>query len=82
MPKGRKTGGRKAGTPNKITQTLTQAIDVAFDAVGGAQYLQRVAADDPKAFCALLGRRLPKDTNISLDVGPTLAQLIERATLK
>jgi hypothetical protein len=70
--KRRKTGGRSKGTPNKITATLTDAIDQAFNQVGGAQYLVRVAADDPKAFCALLGKRLPKDLSVNANGSLTL----------
>lgn len=69
MAKGRKTGGgSRRGVPNKITAALTDAIDEAFTQVGGATYLVKVATDDPKTFCALLGKRLPKDLNVALSV--------------
>jgi hypothetical protein len=77
MAKGLKTGGRRPGTPNRITQALTEAIDTAFTEVGGAKYLVRVANDDPKSFCALLGKRLPRDMNIALRV--SLADLIKQS---
>lgn len=63
---GERRGGRKKGTPNKITKTVTEAIDAAFVKVGGADYLARVAESDPRAFCALLGKRLPKDVNLDM----------------
>jgi hypothetical protein len=72
-----KTGGRQKGTPNKITQTLTEAIDTAFTQAGGADYLQKVAREDPRAFCALLGKRLPKDVNMNLRL--SLAELIKQS---
>lgn len=72
MAKGHKTGGREKGTRNKITQTLTDAIDKAFLQVGGASYLVNVAKADPKAFCQLLGRRLPKDTTVHADGSLTI----------
>ena len=56
-----KYGGRKAGTPNKISRTVLEAIDEAFFELGGADYLVDVAKANPQAFCALLGKRLPKD---------------------
>jgi hypothetical protein len=63
--------GRKVGTPNKITVVLTEAIDQAFSDLGGAEYLKRIAIMDPKAFCALLGKRLPKDISVTgADSGP------------
>jgi hypothetical protein len=59
MAKGRKTGGRVAGTPNKNTTALKDAIMAALDTVGGQAYLERVAQEDPKTFCTLLGKVLP-----------------------
>ena len=69
------TAGRRRGTPNKVTQTLADAIDTAFHAVGGAEYLEKIASHDPKAFCALLGRRLPKDLTLKSD-GSIVIQVI------
>lgn len=58
-PGGPKTGGRKKGSKNKTTKALKDAILQAFDKVGGMNYLVRVANEDPKTFCALLGKVLP-----------------------
>jgi hypothetical protein len=59
-PKGLpKTGGRKKGSPNKVTKDLRAAIIGAYDAVGGQAYLERVAIDDVKTFCTLLGKVIP-----------------------
>lgn len=57
--KGKKTGGRQAGTPNKVTKALKEMILEALDGVGGVDYLQSVAETQPAAFMALLGRVLP-----------------------
>ncbi len=59
MAKGRKTGGRVAGTPNRNTTALKDAIMAALDTVGGQSYLERVAEEDPKTFCMLLAKVLP-----------------------
>lgn len=59
MAIGKKTGGRKKGTPNKINADVKAAILAAFDKVGGPKYLETVAKEDPKTFCALLGKVLP-----------------------
>lgn len=74
--------GRKKGVPNKATSTLKDAILRAGELSGQDQkgkngligYLQRVADDDPKAFCGLLGRVLPlqvtgEDGPIEIRVG-------------
>jgi hypothetical protein len=63
MMKRAKTGGRQRGTPNKLTADIKAAIEGALDAVGGQQYLERVAQEQPQVFCALLGRLLPKTQN-------------------
>jgi hypothetical protein len=52
--------GRKKGGTNKITSDVKQAILEAFNALGGVEYLCAVARDDPKAFCALLGKAHPR----------------------
>jgi len=54
-----KTGGRKAGTPNKVTALLKEEILSALANVGGAQYLEEVARSHPPAFLALIGKVLP-----------------------
>lgn len=69
MAKGKKTGGRKAGTPNVTTRALKDAIMHAFDTVGGENYLVSVAKDDPRTFCTLLGKVLPLQVNGNLSGG-------------
>ena len=59
MAKGAKTGGRKAGTPNKVTAELKDMILTALSESGGVEYLQRVSDSHPAAFLSLLGRVLP-----------------------
>ena len=67
MATGRKTGGRKKGTPNKTTTQLKEAILLAAEQSGEdcngkdglVGYLRRVANDDVKTFSSLLGKVLP-----------------------
>ncbi len=56
---GERRGGRKKGTPNKLTADIRAAIEAAFDQVGGKDYLVGVAGTDPAVFCGLLGKVLP-----------------------
>jgi hypothetical protein len=56
---GERRGGRQKGTPNKISKDLKSAIKAAFDEVGGKDYLVKLAEEDPRAFCALLGKTVP-----------------------
>lgn len=66
--KGRKTGGRKKGTPNKFTGDLREMILGALDDAGGQKYLKRQATENPQAFLSLVGRTLPKDINFGAGV--------------
>lgn len=58
-----RTGGRKAGTPNKLTASIKEAILGAFEASGGMRYLMTVAREHPQVFCALLGKLLPTEVS-------------------
>ena len=61
MPRGGKRPGsrRKKGGPTRSLRTVREAIFKAFNALGGVEYLCAVAREDPKAFCALLGKLIP-----------------------
>jgi hypothetical protein len=59
MSENRKPPGRPKGTPNKTTAALKDAILNAFEQVGGVSYLAKVAAEDQRTFCTLLGKVLP-----------------------
>lgn len=62
MAVGRKTGGRKAGTPNKLTKAVKEMVIEALDEAhedGGVAYLKQQAKDNPTAFLSLVGKVLP-----------------------
>ena len=62
--KGRaKTGGRVAGTPNKID--LKECTLRAFDEVGGTNYLKKIAAMNPNAFLNFVGKFVTRDLQLS-----------------
>lgn len=81
MALGKKTGGRKKGTPNKATAELKDAILSAFDSVGGSTYLVEVAKEHPQVFCTLLSKVLPKDivADVNLTAPTNLRVEIVRA---
>ena len=63
--------GRPAGVRNKLTN-LRDAVLVAFDAVGGAEYLVQLAKgtqSDRAAFCGLVAKVLPTQINQTVDGG-------------
>jgi len=59
MAKGKKTGGRQKGTPNKLTGEVKEMILQALAGAGGVAYLQRQADESPTAFLTLVGKVLP-----------------------
>lgn len=65
-PGHKKVGGRKKGTPNRISATVKEAVKLAFDEVGGVDYLKRVAARDPKTFVGVVGKLIPTEITGSL----------------
>ncbi len=81
MAKGVKTGGRKAGTPNKLTGELKEMILTALDGAGGVGYLQSVASSHPAAFLSLVGKVLPM-TIANDENAPFQINVIERRIVK
>ena len=68
----KKTGGRKAGVPNKKTRLLKEALLIAAEAAGNkkgrdgaASYFEWAAIKQPASFMALLGRLIPQQLETS-----------------
>lgn len=57
--KRKKSGGRKAGTPNKLTQGAREAVQIAFNETGGAYGLMVWARKNPTEFYKLYARLIP-----------------------
>jgi hypothetical protein len=70
------TGGSRKGIPNRQTVAIKDAIERAFDKLGGTDYLVHVGKTDPRTFCALLSRLLPTKL-ANADGSPLLAALTE-----
>lgn len=77
---GERRGGRQKGTPNKLTRTVKQAVELAFEKVGGAEYLAKMAVEQPTAFMTLLGKVLPTQVEHSNPDGtmkqPTVIKIV------
>ena len=67
MAKGQKTGGRQAGTPNKISTTVRDNVVSVFDEIGGTEFMKRWATENPNQFFALYAKLLPLQAQISGD---------------
>jgi hypothetical protein len=85
-----KHGGRKPGTPNKMTTELKEAVIEAARRVGSdlkgkaglVGYLMRVGQDDPKTFGTLLRAVLPLQINWNPEIEETRDPVIEAKTLE
>lgn len=73
---GERITGRQKGTVNKLTVSIREAIEHAFDELGGMSYLVHVGRTDPRTFCALLSKLLPTKL-ANADGSPLLAALTE-----
>ena len=70
------TGGSRKGIPNRNTVAIKEAIERAFEKLGGTEYLVHVGKNDPRTFCALLSKLLPTKL-ANADGSPLLAALTE-----
>lgn len=69
MARGKKTGGRRAGTPNRISRDLKEAILAGAEAAGDGDmvsYLTWAAKEHPGPFLALLGKIVPLQVSASV----------------
>ena len=78
MTLGRKTGGRQRGTPNRFTTFSRALIEDALQELGGSAWLVKLGQEEPVAFAQLLGKLLPRQTNLDTPKGSTLAELLEQ----
>ena len=59
--KGRaKTGGRKAGTPNKVTREVKDALMTALERVNPEDYFEGLAHESPELFVRLVAKLIPQ----------------------
>lgn len=72
MALGAKTGGRKKGTPNRMSATVKDNIVAVFDKVGGTKTMVNWAKENLTEFYRLYGRLLPSETTIANPDGSPL----------
>lgn len=66
MAKGKKTGGRKKGSPNKTTTAVKEALLDAFERLGGIDSLLHWARSNNTEFYKLWARILPQEINANM----------------
>jgi hypothetical protein len=69
MAKGRKTGGRQPGSPNKVTKTVKEAFEAAFRT---AQAIEGLKLDDwakanPTEFYKVCAKLIPSEIKGQVD---------------
>jgi len=65
--------GRPKGAVNKVTKTIREAIEASFIQVGGADYLVKMAEEQPVAYMTLLGKIIPQQTELTGKDGGAIA---------
>lgn len=62
MALGLKTGGRKAGTPNKITTHFKDAVRTVYEDIGGHAAFAEWARENRSDFYRIAARLIPTET--------------------
>lgn len=61
MAQGHKTGGRQAGTPNKVTAAFKDAVRLTYDRIGGHEAFAAWARENPTEFYRIAARLIPTE---------------------
>lgn len=81
MAKKQKTGGRKAGTPNKTTVEVKEALELVFEKIGGVEKLAEWAGRNREEFYKLWAKLLPKDINAKVSSRLTISWPLPKGPL-
>lgn len=60
--------GKPKGAVAKVTADVKQMVHEALHNAGGVEYLTQQATENPKAFMSLVGKTLPKEMSLELQV--------------
>lgn len=74
--KRKKTGGRKKGTPNKITLSIKQAVIDTFGKLGAVAHMTNWAKLQPSEFYRLAARLIPTEVTGAAG-GPVQLSVVE-----
>lgn len=61
MAKGIKTGGRRTGTPNKITRAFREAVQSVYHDIGGDSGFAEWARENRTDFYKIAARLIPQE---------------------
>lgn len=74
--KGKKTGGRAAGTPNKTTASIKGAFVEAFELLGGVPSLALWAQENQTEFYKLAARLIPTEVAMTAEMKPLVIDIV------
>jgi hypothetical protein len=80
MAHGYKSGGRQAGTPNKVTTAFKHAVQITYEAIGGHEAFAVWALDNKTDFYKIAARLIPTEiaaqngTGVTVIIAPTDSQ--------
>lgn len=79
---GERRGGRKAGTPNKLTKTVKEAFEQAFNVMQGEPgvNLGEWGKANPTEFYKLSARLIPSEVNATVTSQESAVELLSRGT--
>jgi hypothetical protein len=72
MAQGLKTGGRQAGTPNKVTTAFKDAVRIVYEDIGGNVAFAAWARENPSEFYKIAARLIPTEIAGRSDTGITV----------
>lgn len=82
MAKGAKTGGRKPGVQNKLTRTVKEAFENAFNAMQEHPEAELLTwgKGNPTEFYKLAARLIPAEINAKVSTQESAVELLKRGT--
>lgn len=72
MAQGQKTGGRRAGVPNRVTAAFKDAVRIVYEDIGGHAAFAAWARENPSEFYKIAARLIPTEVNVSNERGVTV----------
>ena len=72
MAAGHKTGGRLAGTPNRITTAFKDAVRIVYEDIGGHSAFAAWARENQTEFYRIAARLIPTEIATTGKADPTL----------
>jgi hypothetical protein len=80
--KGKKTGGRVKGTPNKLTTSFKEAVQTVYHEIGGNENFARWARRNETEYYKIAARLIPTEITGSPVMKPLVIDVVTHADLR